>query len=127
MLQWFMLPTMPAEPTFYDRVYAVVAQIPVGRVTTYGHIARALGAARASRGVGWALKAAAGANPMALPCHRVVNREGRLSGRRHFATPSLMEERLRAEGVQFVDSDRVELVSCLWDPAEAGSPFSGDL
>jgi len=104
------------DSDFYSRVYAVVRQIPWGRVTTYGHIARALGAPRASRGVGWALKAAASADPLALPCHRVVNREGRLTGRRHFATPTAMEERLRAEGVPFVEADRVDLDACRWLP-----------
>ena len=109
---------MPAEPTFYERVYAVVARIPPGRVTTYGAVARALGAPRASRGVGWALKAAVAADPLALPCHRVVDREGRLTGRRHFATPTAMAERLRAEGVAFVEADRVDLSAHLWDPSE---------
>jgi methylated-DNA-protein-cysteine methyltransferase-like protein len=105
------------EPTFYERVYEVVARIPPGRVTTYGRIARALGAPRASRGVGWALKAAVAADPLALPCHRVVDREGRLTGRRHFATPTAMEERLRAEHVPFVEADRVDMSAALWDPA----------
>ena len=116
---------MDGEATFYERVYGIVAQIPPGRVTTYGHIARALGAPRASRGVGWALKAAAASDPLALPCHRVVDREGRLSGRRHFATPTAMEERLRAEGVPFVDPERVDLSGSLWDPAAAGRPLGG--
>ena len=108
---------MPAELPFYERVYAVVAQIPPGRVTTYGAIARALGAPRASRGVGWALQAAARADPLAMPCHRVVDREGRLSGRRHFPTPTAMAERLRAEGVTFLEPDRVDLTEHVWDPA----------
>ena len=108
----------PPADDFYARVYRVVARIPRGRVTTYGRIARALGAPRASRAVGWALKAVARAewSPLALPCHRVVNREGRLSGRLHFTTPSAMEERLRAEGVAFADEDRVDLDVHLWEP-----------
>ena len=108
---------MADESAFYARVYEVVARIPPGRVTTYGRIARALGAPRASRGVGWALRAVA-ADPLAVPCHRVVNREGRLSGRRHFATPTAMEERLQAEGVAFVGPDQVDLEGHLWDPSE---------
>ena len=109
-------PPEAGEADFYGRVYAVVARVPPGRVTTYGAIARALGAPRASRGVGWALKAAAAADPLALPCHRVVNREGALTGRKHFATPTLMEERLRAEAVPFRPDGRVDLDRALWLP-----------
>lgn len=103
---------------FYARVYAVVAQIPEGRVTTYGRIARHLGAPRASRAVGWALKAVAAspASILEIPCHRVVNREGRLTGRLHFVSPTAMEERLRNEGVAFAAEDRVDLAAHLWEP-----------
>ena len=101
---------------FYEQVYTLVRQIPAGRVTTYGAIARALGAPRASRGVGWALKAAARADPLALPCHRVVNRDGALTGRLHFETPTAMEERLRAEEVVFHSDGRADLVTCGWTP-----------
>ena len=113
---------MPDDPPdFYARVYAVVREIPRGRVTTYGQIARALGAPRASRGVGWALRAVArGGGPLAVPCHRVVNREGRLTGARHFETPTAMAERLHAEAVPFAEPDRVDLAACLWDPGTAG-------
>ena len=101
---------------FYERVYGVVAEIPPGRVTTYGRIARALGAPRASRGVGWALRAVARGGPGGPPCHRVVNREGRLTGRLHFETPTVMEERLRSEGVPFRPDGAVDLSACVWDP-----------
>ncbi|MEM6327884.1 MAG: MGMT family protein [Bacteroidota bacterium] len=104
---------------FYARVYAVVSRIPPGRVTTYGRIARYLGVPRASRAVGYALKAAAGLDPLEVPCHRVVNREGRLTGRLHFSTPTAMEERLRAEEVAFEAEDRVDLEAHLWDPGVA--------
>lgn len=106
---------------FFERVWAVVREVPPGRVTTYGHIARHIGVRRGARAVGWALKAVArsdeggGAAPWAVPCHRVVNREGALSGRLHFETPTVMEERLRAEGVTF-DGPRVRLDAHLWDP-----------
>ncbi|MEL6614364.1 MAG: MGMT family protein [Bacteroidota bacterium] len=104
---------------FYSQVWSVVGRIPAGRVTTYGHIARYLGSPRASRGVGWALKAVAASDRSVLeiPCHRVVNREGRLTGRRHFATPTAMEERLTAEGVSVASGDRVDLDAYLWDPS----------
>ena len=110
--------------SFYSRVYDLVRQIPPGRVTTYGHVARALGTPRASRGVGWALRAVAASGsggPLAVPCHRVVNREGQLTGRLHFETPTVMEERLRAEGVP-ATSDRVDLGRHFWDPAGADPP-----
>ena len=103
---------------FFERVYKVVRQVPPGRVTTYGAVARALGSPQASRGVGWALRAVARqpGGPLAVPCHRVVNREGALTGRKHFETPTIMEERLRAEGVPFLLDGRVDLGTCLWDP-----------
>ena len=104
---------------FYTRVYDTVARIPRGRVSTYGHVARHLGMGRSARTVGWALKAVAGsADPLAVPCHRVVNRVGALSGKLHFPTPDAMEERLRAEGIAFTDDGRVDLERHLWDPAD---------
>jgi O-6-methylguanine DNA methyltransferase len=98
---------------FFQRVWDVVAEIPVGRVTTYGHIAEHLGTRSAARTVGWAMKAAAGTD---LPCHRVVNRRGALTGRMHFETPTVMEERLRSEGVAFNDEGEVDLDRHLWIP-----------
>jgi alkylated DNA nucleotide flippase Atl1 len=108
-------------PDFFDKVWEVVARIPEGRVTTYGHIARYLGLGRSARLVGHALHAVgrAGARRPDLPCHRVVNRAGDLSGRLHFETPTVMEERLRAEGVGFFEDGRVDLERHLWDPAAA--------
>ena len=103
---------------FYERVWAVVREVPPGRVTTYGAIARHLGTT-SSRAVGWALKAAANLDPLDVPCHRVVNREGFLSGRHHFATPTAMEERLRSEGVAFAAEHTVDLGAHLWEPGDA--------
>ena len=91
----------------------MVADIPHGRVTTYGHIAEHLGAKSAARTVGWALNAAAGTP---LPCHRVVNRFGGLSGARHFGGAHIMEDMLRAEGVAFDDDGCVVLDEHLWIP-----------
>jgi alkylated DNA nucleotide flippase Atl1 len=109
-------------PDFFDRVWEVVACVPEGRVTTYGHIARHLGLGRSARLVGHALHAVgrAGARRPDLPCHRVVNRSGALSGRLHFETPTMMEECLRAEGVAFLEDGRVDLERHLWDPAAPG-------
>lgn len=110
------------QSTFFDRVLDVVAQIPHGRVTTYGHIAEHLGTRSASRAVGWALngvgKNGPAPSPVEMPCHRVVNRFGGLTGKRHFATPDLMEERLRSEGVAFTDDGCVEIEQHLWVPGE---------
>lgn len=114
----------PSRSDFFERVWETVRQIPPGRVTTYGHVARHLGVGRSARAVGWALKAVAQseAGPLAVPCHRVVNREGALTGRLHFETPTVMEERLRAEGVRFTDDGRVDLEAHLWDPQEQPAP-----
>ena len=98
---------------FFQRVWDVVAEIPHGKVTTYGHIAQHLGAKRSARVGGWAMKAAVGSG---LPCHRVVNRRGALSGRLHFETPTVMEERLRSEGVAFNDEGEVRMDQHLWTP-----------
>lgn len=111
--------TADSSPDFFSRVYATVARIPPGRVSTYGHLARHLGMGRSARTVGWALKTVARSEvgPLAVPCHRVVNRVGALTGRLHFETPDVMEERLRAEGVAFTDDGCVDLDRHLWDPA----------
>ncbi|GMQ81928.1 MAG: MGMT family protein [Rhodothermia bacterium] len=98
---------------FYSRVWEVVERIPLGRVTTYGLIAEHLGARRSARMVGWALNAAAG---FPIPCHRVVNRFGGLSGSLHFGGPFVMEDLLRNEGIEF-DSDGCVLMDrFLWTP-----------
>jgi len=104
--------------SFYERVWAVVAQIPPGRVTTYGDVAQHLGRRGAARTVGWALNAAIGSD---LPCHRVVNRYGALTGKRHFETPDVMEERLRSEGVTFTEEGHVDLDKHRWSPGEEAS------
>jgi methylated-DNA-protein-cysteine methyltransferase-like protein len=105
----------PSTP-FSQRVFAIVASIPYGRVTTYGAIAQALGVPRAAREVGWALNVA----PQAanLPCHRVVDREGRLSGGWHWGHPDVMAGLLHDEGVPFLESHRVDLKRCLWTPGD---------
>jgi methylated-DNA-protein-cysteine methyltransferase-like protein len=106
---------MEQHRDFYERVYELVRQIPRGKVTTYGHIARALGIGSAARLVGWALNAAKYRPD--IPCHRVVNRRGELTGKMHFATPTLMRELLEAEGVRVVE-DRVDLRRYLWIPPQ---------
>ncbi len=98
---------------FFDRVYAVVEKIPFGKVTTYGHIAEVCGIRSAARTVGWALN---GAKETGLPCHRVVNRYGALTGKMHFGSPDIMEDLLRSEGVEFNDDGCVKLDKYLWIP-----------
>lgn len=104
------------DETFFDRVFDVVAEIPPGKVTTYGHIAEFVGLKSAARTVGWALNGAAGTG---LPCHRVVNRFGALTGSRHFGGPHIMEDLLRSEGVTFKDDGCVDLSLHLWIPGSA--------
>lgn len=100
---------------FFALVYQVVEQIPQGRVTTYGAIARYLGTGLSARMVGWAMNAAHSLPH--IPAHRVVNRLGILSGKHHFGAPDEMELRLQVEGV-VVKHDRVlEFDSRFWDPA----------
>lgn len=101
------------KDNFFSNVYELVRQIPYGRVSTYGRIARAAGMRSSARMVGWALNSAA-ADP-SIPCHRVVNRLGELTGKRHFATPTLMRELLESEGVEFI-GDAVDLGKYLWEP-----------
>ena len=105
---------MSASPAFAARVYDLVARIPRGRVTTYGRIARAIGDPRAARMVGWTLVHVA--DERDLPCHRVVNRVGLLSGGWHFGHPDVMRGLLLAEGVPFKDEYQVDLERCVWEP-----------
>ena len=100
---------------FYSRVWEVVERIPYGRVTTYGLIAEHLGARRSARMVGWALNAA---SELPIPCHRVVNRFGGLSGSQHFGGPYIMEDLLRSEGIEFDDDGCVVMKHHSWNPAE---------
>ncbi|QQS37870.1 MAG: MGMT family protein [Ignavibacteriales bacterium] len=98
---------------FFDKVYDVVAKIPFGKVTTYGAIAEACGIRSSARTVGWALN---GAKESGLPCHRVVNRVGALTGKFHFGDIHIMEDLLKSEGVEFDENDRVVLTKHLWIP-----------
>lgn len=110
--------TSPTTP-FFERVWQVLAEIPAGRVTTYGDIAEYVGTRAAARTVGWALNAAVGSG---LPCHRVVNRNGALTGARYFETPDVMEERLRSEGVVFEEDGTVDLAKHRWLPKDGLPP-----
>ena len=107
----------PGSGAFERDVHAVARLIPPGRVTSYGAIARYLGAARSSRMVGWAMNRALESNGTTVPAHRVVNRLGLLSGRMHFPTPNTMAERLRSEGVEIADHQVVDFSERYWDPS----------
>jgi len=102
-----------SQADFNERVLQIVMQIPFGKVTTYGHIASALGSRKSSRMVGYALNSVK--DRINIPCHRVINRNGELSGKLHFATPTLMRELLEAEGVEF-NGESVNLPNYLWIP-----------
>lgn len=107
---------MPASKEFTARVYELVARVPYGRVTTYGLIAQAIGSVRGARMVGWALHAVP--PELNLPCHRVVNRYGELSGGWHFGHPDVMKALLEGEQIPFVADYQVDLSRCLWIPWE---------
>ena len=102
--------------TFFDDVYAVVRQIPKGRVTSYGAIANYIGTKLSARMVGWAMNAAHNQTPK-VPAQRVVNRNGMLTGRHHFATPTLMEELLLKEKIVVKDEKIVDFEKHYWDPS----------
>jgi len=104
---------MKKKTDFFDRVYKVVAKIPKGKVTTYGAIAEVCGVRSSARTVGWALN---GATQSGLPCHRVVNRLGALTGKVHFGDIHLMEELLRSEGVEFGENGYVKMEKYFWQP-----------
>lgn len=106
----------PRGENFFDTVFQIARKIPKGRVTSYGAIAEAAGTRLSARMVGWAMNAAGGAKPP-VPAHRVVNRLGLLTGKHHFPTPTLMEERLRAEGIEVKDDKVVRFKELFWDPS----------
>ena len=103
-----------ANADFFDRVYEVVKLIPEGRVTYYGAIANYLGAKRSSRMVGWAMNAAH-VKPE-IPAHRVVNRNGLLTGKMHFGDPDAMENLLKKEGIEVKNDQVVRFKELVWDP-----------
>ena len=107
---------MSSNENFFDRVYEVARKIPYGRVTTYGAIAKYLGAARSARMVGWAMNASH--NDPTVPAHRVVNRVGLLSGKHHFQGSNLMQQLLENEGVVVKENLVQNFESLFWNPAD---------
>ena len=106
---------MEKHNDFFQMVFQVARLIPKGRVTSYGAIAKYLGTARSSRMVGWAMNAAH-SQKKAVPAHRVVNRNGELTGKHHFETPFLMAELLKKEGVIVVNDKIKNFDKYYWDP-----------
>lgn len=103
------------EQSFYDQVFELARLIPKGRVTSYGAIAKSLGAGGSARMVGYAM-AHAGTAEQPVPAHRVVNSSGLLTGRFHFKTPGLMQELLEKEGIVVKNDKVVDFKNLLWDP-----------
>jgi methylated-DNA-protein-cysteine methyltransferase-like protein len=104
----------PENENFFEKVYQVARLIPVGRVTSYGAIAKYLGAARSARMVGWAMNASH--NMEDIPAHRVVNKAGLLTGKHHFDGTNLMQQLLEGEGVIIKNLQIVNLDNYFWDP-----------
>jgi methylated-DNA-protein-cysteine methyltransferase-like protein len=110
-------PSGKKEESFFELVFEVARQIPKGRVTSYGAIAACLGTKLSARMVGWAMNGAGKVKPK-VPAHRVVNRNGMLTGKHHFATEELMQQLLEKEGIKVKDDTVVDFEKLFWDPAE---------
>jgi methylated-DNA-protein-cysteine methyltransferase related protein len=109
-------PSGRRDESFFELVYQVVRAIPEGRVTSYGAIAKALGTKLSARMVGWAMNASHVMVPK-VPAHRVVNRNGLLTGKMHFSPPEKMQELLEKEGVRVEEDKVVEFKERFWDPS----------
>jgi methylated-DNA-protein-cysteine methyltransferase related protein len=110
-------PSGTSDDNFFSLVYEVARQIPKGRVTSYGAIAAALGTKSSARMVGWAMNGCHRVKPK-VPAHRVVNRNGMLTGKHHFNPPGIMEELLKKEGIKVKNDQVVEFKQLFWDPVE---------
>lgn len=106
--------TNPNTENFFERVYEIARQIPYGRVTSYGAIAKALGTARSARMVGWAMNASH--NLEDVPAHRVVNRKGLLTGKHHFEGTNLMQQLLESEGIKVIENQIIDFEKHFWAP-----------
>lgn len=103
------------KDSIYQAIYDVVRSIPSGRVSTYGAVAAAIGVKSGARLVGYAMNLSGAVKPK-VPAHRVVNRNGMLSGKHHFNPPEKMQQLLEKEGVQVIDDTVVNFDTLLWDP-----------
>jgi len=112
---------MTVEPSFFSKVYEVVRQIPEGKVTSYGAIAKYLGSPQSSRMVGWAMNASHSLDD--VPAHRVVNRKGLLTGKHHFGGGTIMQQLLENEGVHIIEDQIQDLEKHFWDPVKSLEDF----
>jgi methylated-DNA-protein-cysteine methyltransferase-like protein len=103
------------EDSFFEKVYEIVRQVPYGRITTYGAIAEALGTKMSARMVGWAMNASHAATPP-VPAHRVVNRNGLLTGKHHFPHEDMMQKLLEGEGIEVSDNQIINFNELFWKP-----------
>ncbi len=110
-------PSGGKDDSFFELVHEVARQIPKGRVTSYGAIAACLGTRGSSRMVGWAMMAVPSAK-RPVPAHRVVNRNGLLTGRHHYTPPEKMQQLLEKEGVTVSNNQVVDFVRLFWDPSK---------
>jgi len=104
------------EESFFELVYEVARQIPKGKVTSYGAIAACLGTKLSARMVGWAMNGSSRVKPP-VPAHRVLNRNGMLTGKHHFHPPSKMEALLKKEGIKVKDDKIIDFEKYFWDPS----------
>jgi len=105
---------MAKDDNFFEKVYEVVREIPYGRVTSYGAIAKHLGAAKSARMVGWAMNACHGNST--IPAHRVVNRQGVITGKHHFNGINLMQQLLESEGIVIKNDKIINFETAFWNP-----------
>jgi methylated-DNA-protein-cysteine methyltransferase-like protein len=110
-------PSGKREENFFELVFEVARQIPKGRVTSYGAIAACLGTKSSSRMVGWAMNGCGKVKPK-VPAHRVVNRNGMLTGKHHFSPPKLMKQLLKKEGIKVKNDQVQDFKNVFWDPLE---------
>ncbi len=110
-------PSGKREENFFALVFEVARQIPKGRVTSYGAIAACLGTKSSARMVGWAMNGCHLVKPK-VPAHRVVNRNGMLTGKHHFTPPGMMEKLLKKEGIKVKNDQVIDFDKHFWNPAE---------
>jgi methylated-DNA-protein-cysteine methyltransferase-like protein len=107
------------KSNFFEKVYAIVQQIPAGRITSYGAIAKCIGSPQSARMVGWAMNASH--NRSDVPAHRVVNRKGLLTGKHHFEGTNLMQQLLENEGIVVIENQIQNFEEIFWDPSNTKS------
>ena len=112
-----IVPSGAADNNFFQQVFEIARQIPKGRVTSYGAIAKCIGTGKSARLVGWAMSGSSNIKPK-VPAHRVVNSQGMLTGKFHFDTITTMEEMLAKEGVKVKNDKVIDFKKVFWDPLE---------